>query len=123
MSTLELTERIRQRAARIAVIGQGYVGLPLAIEFARAGFTVAGLDTDPERVAALAEHRSYVGDVASDEIGRLAAEGRYRATSDFSVLEESEVVVICVPPPLRKANDTDVSPVVLATAQEASRVR
>jgi len=118
-----LADLIRDHAARIAVVGQGYVGLPLAIEFARAGFTVAGLDTDPERVAALAEHRSYVGDVASDEIGRLAAEGRYRATSDFSVLEESDVVVICVPTPLRKSKDPDISLVVVAAEQVAARFR
>src|SRR5256712_4440960 len=118
-----LADLIRDHAARIAVVGQGYVGLPLAIEFARAGFTVAGLDTDPERVAALEEHRSYVGDVASDEIGRLAAEGRYRATSDFSVLEESDVVVICVPTPLRKSKDPDISLVVVAAEQVAARSR
>src|SRR3989449_1507784 len=118
-----LADLIRDHAARIAVVGQGYVGLPLAIEFARAGFTVAGLDTDPERVAALEEHRSYVGDVASDEIGRLAAEGRYRATSDFSVLEESDVVVICVPTPLRKSKDPDISFVVVAAEQVAARFR
>src|SRR3989441_2161328 len=118
-----LADLIRDHAARIAVVGQGYVGLPLAVEFARAGFTVAGLDTDPERVAALAEHRSYVGDVASDEIGRLAGEGRYRATSDFSVLEESDVVVICVPTPLRKSKGPDISLVVVAAEQVAARFR
>src|SRR3989454_6947465 len=118
-----LADLIRDHAARIAVVGQGYVGLPLAIEFARAGFTVAGLDTDPERVAALEAHRSYVGDVASDEIGRLAGEGRYRPTSDFSVLEQSDVVVICVPTPLRKSKDPDISLVVVAAEQVAARFR
>ena len=114
---------IRNHTAHLTVIGQGYVGLPLAIEFGRAGFSVTGLDTDPERVAALGEHRSYVGDVASDDIGRLSAEGRYRATSDFSVLEESDVVVICVPTPLRKSKDPDISFVVVAAEQVAARFR
>src|SRR3989449_7649131 len=118
-----LADLIRDHAARIAVVGQGYVGLPLAIEFARAGFTVAGLDTDPERVAALEEHRSYVGDVASDEIGRLAGEGRYEATSDFSGLERSDVVIICVPTPLRKSKDPDISYIVAAAEQVAARFR
>ncbi|MBI4271509.1 MAG: nucleotide sugar dehydrogenase [Candidatus Rokubacteria bacterium] len=119
----ELAELIRTRRARVAVVGQGYVGLPLAVEFARAGFPVTGLDSDPARVAALEEQRSYVGDVASDEIRRLAGEGRYRATSDFAVLEQSDVVVICVPTPLRKSKDPDISLVVVAAEQVAARFR
>jgi len=118
-----LADLIRNRTAHLTVIGQGYVGLPLAVEFARAGFSVAGLDTDPERVAALGAHRSYVGDVASDDIGRLSADGRYHATSDFSILERSDVVVICVPTPLRKSKDPDISFVVVAAEQVAARFR
>jgi UDP-N-acetyl-D-glucosamine dehydrogenase len=123
MNEVRLADLIRNHTARLTVIGQGYVGLPLAVEFARAGFPVTGLDTDPERVAALAAHRSYVGDVESDEIRRLAGEGRYRATSDFSVLEGSDVVVICVPTPLRKSKDPDISLVVVAAEQVAARFR
>jgi UDP-N-acetyl-D-glucosamine dehydrogenase len=123
MNEVRLADLIRNHTARLTVIGQGYVGLPLAVEFARAGFPVTGLDTDPERVAALEAHRSYVGDVESDEIRRLAGEGRYRATSDFSVLEGSDVVVICVPTPLRKSKDPDISLVVVAAEQVAARFR
>ena len=123
MSTLELTERIRQRAARIAVIGQGYVGLPLAIEFARAGFTVAGLDTDLDRVGVLNAGRSYTPDVSSADLATVLEAGRYEATDDGAVLEHSDVVIICVPTPLRKSKDPDISFVVAAAEQVAARFR
>src|SRR5213593_1051401 len=123
MSTLELTERIRERAARIAVIGQGYVGLPLAIEFARAGFTVAGLDTDLDRVGVLNAGRSYTPDVSSADLAMLLEAGRYEATDDGAVLEQSDVVIICVPTPLRKSKDPDISYIVAAAEQVAARFR
>src|SRR5438876_6748338 len=123
MSTLELTERIRQHAARIAVIGQGYVGLPLAIEFARAGFTVAGLDTDLDRVVVLNAGRSYTPDVSSADLATVLETGRYEATADGAVLEHSDVVIICVPTPLRKSKDPDISFVVAAAEQVAAGFR
>src|SRR5207247_10333491 len=103
MSTLELTERIRQRAARIAVIGQGYVGLPLAIEFARAGFTVAGLDTDLDRVGGLNAGRSYTPDVSSADLATVLEAGRYEAAADGGVLEASDGGTLCGPPASRQA--------------------
>src|SRR5213592_3858579 len=123
MRTLELTERIRQHAARIAVIGQGYVGLPLAIEFARAGFTVAGLDTDLDRVGVLNAGRSYTPDVSSADLATVLEAGRYEATADGAVLEHSDVVIICVPTPLRKSKDPDISFVVAAAEQVAAGFR
>src|SRR5437016_11396773 len=123
MSTLELTERIRQHAARIAVIGQGYVGLPLATELARAGFTVAGLDTDLERVGGLNAGRSYTPDVSSADLATVLETGRYEATADRAVLEHSDVVIICVPTPLRKSKDPDISFVVAAAEQVAAGFR
>src|SRR3989442_3021462 len=123
MSTLELTERIREHAARIAVIGQGYVGLPLAIEFARAGFTVAGLDTDLDRVGVLNAGRSYTPDVSSADLATVLETGRYEATADGAVLEHSDVVIICVPTPLRKSKDPDISFVVAAAEQVAAGFR
>src|SRR2546426_11241975 len=102
MSTLELTERIRQRAARIAVIGQGYVGLPLAIEFARAGFTVAGLDTDLDRVGVLNAGRSYTPDVSSADLATVLEAGRHEAADDGAGFGDTDVRVIGVPPPLPK---------------------
>jgi len=123
MSTIQLAEGIPQRAARIAVIGQGYVGLPLAIEFARAGFTVAGLDTDLDRVGVLNAGRSYTPDVSSADLATVLEAGRYEATADCSVLERSDVVIICVPTPLRKSKDPDISFVVAAAEQVAARFR
>jgi UDP-N-acetyl-D-glucosamine dehydrogenase len=118
-----LAEKIRTRAARVALIGQGYVGLPLAIEFARAGFRVTGLDTDLDRVTALNAGRSYSPDVSSEDLSALLHQGRYEASSDFSVLERADVVIVCVPTPLRKSKDPDISFVVAAGQEVAARFR
>jgi len=115
--------RIETHAARVTVIGQGYVGLPLAVEFAKAGFPVTGLDTDVDRVAALASGRSHVPDVPSDELQALMRAGRYRAVTEPAVLAESDAVIICVPTPLRKSKDPDISYVVAASKEAAARVR
>ena len=85
-----LRRRIATHRAKVAIIGQGYVGLPLAVEFAKAGFAVTGLDTDPDRVAALATGRSYVPDVPSEELQALLRAGRYRATTEPASLADSE---------------------------------
>jgi UDP-N-acetyl-D-glucosamine dehydrogenase len=116
----QLTAGIRERRARIVIIGQGYVGLPLALAFAGNGFAVTGLDNDPNRVAALNEGRSYTPDVTSADLGALLAEGRYRVTCDPSVLASSDVAIICVPTPLRKSKDPDISFVVGAAEQVAA---
>jgi UDP-N-acetyl-D-glucosamine dehydrogenase len=123
MSEAGLTERIRRREARISVIGQGYVGLPLAVEFARAGFAVSGLDNDPERVAALSAGRSHSPDVPDDDLAAVLRARRYEPTTDFSVLRQSDVVIICVPTPLRKSKDPDISFVMVAAEQVAARFR
>ena len=116
-----LNQRIEARTARLAIVGQGYVGLPVAAEFAAAGFPVTGLDTDPERVAALSFGRSCSPDVTNADLTALLHEGRYEATSDFSVLERSDVVIICVPTPLRKSKDPDISYVVAAAEAASAR--
>jgi len=123
MSEARLIERIRRREARISVIGQGYVGLPLAVEFARAGFAVSGLDNDPERVAALSAGRSHSPDVPDDDLTAVLRAQRYEPTTDFSVLRQSDVVIICVPTPLRKSKDPDISFVMVAAEQVAARFR
>ncbi|PYN57079.1 MAG: UDP-N-acetyl-D-glucosamine dehydrogenase [Candidatus Rokuibacteriota bacterium] len=102
-----LSHRIETHTARVAVIGQGYVGLPLAIEFARAGFAVTGLDTDSDRVAALASGRSHIPDVPSADLQALLRSGRYRAATEPAILSESDAVIICVPTPLGKSKDPD----------------
>ena len=121
MNDSRLSASIRERTARIAIIGQGYVGLPLAVEFARAGFSVAGVDTDLDRVGALQAGQTHTPDLASEDLIALIRLGRYEATADLSVLERSDVVIICVPTPLRKSKDPDISFVVAAGTEVAAR--
>ena len=118
-----LSEKIRGRAAHISVIGQGYVGLPLAVEFARAGFTVSGIDSDLDRVGGLNAGRPSTPDVADEDLARLLAAGRYEATTDLDVVRRSDVVIICVPTPLRKSKDPDISFVMQAGEAAARRFR
>jgi UDP-N-acetyl-D-glucosamine dehydrogenase len=105
----ELMERFRRREARLGVIGLGYVGLPLAVSYARAGFRVVGIEKSAEKVAALARGESYVIDVPSAVVAELVADGRLRATTDTAALAEIDGVNICVPTPLGKTRDPDIS--------------
>src|SRR5436309_3375452 len=123
MSESRLADRIRNGSARVTVIGQGYVGLPLAVEFARAGFNTTGLDTDLDRVIALNAGQSYTPDVDSELLKTVIEAGRYEATSEASTLERSDVVIICVPTPLRKSKDPDISFVVAAAENVAAHFR
>ena len=115
-----LKERIKQRTARVVVIGQGYVGLPLAVEFARTGFTVIGLDNDLDRIARLNAGSSYIPDVGSDALLSLTTVGAYSATAQPEVLRTADVVIICVPTPLRKSKDPDIS-FIMAAAEQVKR--
>jgi UDP-N-acetyl-D-glucosamine dehydrogenase len=116
-----LEQRIRDHSAHIAIIGQGYVGLPLATAFARVGFTVSGIDNDPDRVSTLNLGRSCTPDLTDEDLKSLIQAGTYAATTDFSVLQKSDVVIICVPTPLRKSKDPDISYVVAAGTEVATR--
>ena len=110
MSKLEdLRGKIDTREARIGVIGLGYVGLPLAVELAGAGFRVTGFDVDATKVRAVMAGRSYIGDVESADVEALIGKGLLSATDDFSELADVDVINICVPTPLRKTRDPDVS--------------
>ncbi len=111
---LSLAERFRTGDATVAVIGLGYVGLPLACEFARGGLRVVGIDVDLKKVADVAAGRSYVQDVPSDLIGELTRSGHLRASGNFDALADSDAVIICVPTPLRKTRDPDISYIVAA---------
>jgi UDP-N-acetyl-D-glucosamine dehydrogenase len=104
-----LIARIEARTARVAVIGLGYVGLPLAETFAWAGFRVIGFDIDPDKVARLARGESYIGHIDSERIAELNAGGRFLATDDPSNLVEADAIVICVPTPLGEAREPDLS--------------
>jgi UDP-N-acetyl-D-glucosamine dehydrogenase len=114
-----LGERIVRRTARVGVVGLGYVGLPLAVEFARAGFQTTGIDLDERKIEAISQGTSYIPDVPSTEVARLVAEGRLVATTDFAVVAELDTVNICVPTPLRKTKDPDMSYIVSAVEQIA----
>jgi UDP-N-acetyl-D-glucosamine dehydrogenase len=118
-----LSAKIEQRTARLTIIGQGYVGLPLAVEFATKGFSVTGLDSDLDRVAALNFGRPGSPDVTDAELTARLRDGLYEATADFGVLERTDVVIICVPTPLRKSKDPDISYVVAAAEAAAARFR
>jgi len=110
-----LLEKFKQYAAKVAVIGQGYVGLPLAVVFAEAGFNVIGIDIDARKVDAINRGESYIGDVPTELVARLVKAGKFTATTDLSVLREMDAVSICVPTPLRKTGDPDLSYIVTAT--------
>ncbi len=110
MNTKEqLLQKIENRTARVAVMGLGYVGLPLAVVFADVGFEVTGIDPDQSKIDCLKRGESYIQDVPSEDVRRHVEAGRLRATSDFAALGEMDSVSICVPTPLRKTGDPDLS--------------
>jgi UDP-N-acetyl-D-glucosamine dehydrogenase len=123
VSASDLIERIRAKHARIGVIGLGYVGLPLAVEFADAGLTVTPVDLDVTRVDSVRRGISYIPDVPNARLARLVDAGRLQATADFSVLADADAISICVPTPLRKTKDPDLSFVVAAVEQVAKYLR
>jgi UDP-N-acetyl-D-glucosamine dehydrogenase len=109
-----LEQRIASREARPAVVGLGYVGLPLLVELARAGFRTVGIDIDPQRIAALRAGCSYVQDVPSETVAAAVRDGRIEIAPDFDLLREADTIDICVPTPLGKTRDPDVSYIVAA---------
>ena len=111
-----LAEKIRTRRARVGIVGLGYVGLPLAVEFARAGFTVTGIDISQEKVRRVNAGDSYVGDIPSSTLAPLVESGRLSATTDFSAVRDLDTINICVPTPLRKTKDPDMSFIVSSCA-------
>ncbi len=118
-SKQELVEKISSRTASVAVMGLGYVGLPLATVFAEAGFHVVGIDPDQRKVDTICRGESHIQDVPSELVRRLVSEGKLAATSNFSALAEADAVSICVPTPLRKTGDPDLSFILSATEELA----
>ena len=116
---MKLLEKVTNRQARIGVIGLGYVGLPLAVEFAKAGFDVTGFDVDESKVSEINAGRSYILDVKSEDVAANVKAGLLRATRDMSKLADMDAVDICVPTPLRKTKDPDMSYVVSAAEEIA----
>ena len=107
-------ERIKNREARAGVIGAGYVGLPLAVALAEAGYKTVAIDLDKKKVEALNAGESYIGDISSDRVSALVKKGLLRASDDFSVLAEVDAISICVPTPMTKTKDPDISYIVKA---------
>jgi UDP-N-acetyl-D-glucosamine dehydrogenase len=118
-----LIDRFKTKRATVAVIGLGYVGLPLAVEFAEAGFSVLPVDVDGSKVESIEQGLSYIPDIPSERLQPLVANGRLKASRDFDVLAEVDAVSVCVPTPLRKTKDPDLSFVVAAMEQVAARLR
>jgi len=117
-----LLKQLKEKTARIGILGMGYVGLPLAVVFAEAGFTVTGIDPDKRKVDSLKEGVSYIPDVPTEIAARLVKSGRLKATTDFSVLKDMDAASICVPTPLRKTGDPDMSFIMSATEELAKYV-
>ena len=117
-----LREKLSSRTARVGVVGLGYVGLPLAVEFARAGFDTTGIDLDRRKVDAVSQGTSYIPDVPTTEVARLVADDMLRATTDFSCVAELDTINICVPTPLRKTKDPDMSYIVSAVDEIAKHL-
>ncbi|HSL21379.1 MAG TPA: nucleotide sugar dehydrogenase [Vicinamibacterales bacterium] len=117
-----LLDRLKTRTARTGVVGLGYVGLPLACELARAGFRTTGIDLDHRKVVAINAGTSYIPDVPEADVREHVRAGRLNATTDFSVIAELDTVNICVPTPLRKTKDPDMSCVVAACERIAEHL-
>src|SRR5256714_3344064 len=115
-----ITNLIGEKRARVGVIGLGYVGLPLAVEFAQHGFNAVGFEVDEGKAAQINSGRSYIGDVSSSAVKEMVAAGRLSATTQFKHLKDCDSIIICVPTPLRKTKEPDVS-YILAAAEEIKK--
>ena len=114
-----LYQKLTQRSAQIGILGLGYVGLPLAAAFGEAGFQITGIDPDSRKAESINNGISYIQDVPTEQVARLVKQGKLKATTDFSVLREIDAVSICVPTPLRKTGDPDLSFIMDATQELA----
>ena len=111
---MSLKARIENKEAHIGVIGLGYVGLPLAVEFAKAGFPVTGIDVDESKVAGINAGENYIPDIADDTLKTLVSSGNLQATTDMDNIADLDAVAICVPTPLSKVGDPDISYIIAA---------
>lgn len=116
-------EKIKQKKIKIGVLGMGYVGLPLCVKFANSGFEVLGFDIDSQKINMLNKGESYISDVEGKEIQELITTGRFSATNDFSYLKEMDVISICVPTPLRKTREPDISYIIQAVKEISKYIK
>ncbi|MCX6034363.1 MAG: nucleotide sugar dehydrogenase [Chloroflexi bacterium] len=114
-----LIQKFREKKIRVAILGMGYVGLPLAVVFAEAGFNITGIDPDKRKIDLLNKGVSYIPDIPTERLAPLVKSGHLKASTDFSVLKDMDAVSICVPTPLRKTGDPDMSFILSATEQLA----
>jgi UDP-N-acetyl-D-mannosaminuronate dehydrogenase len=119
----QLLDKIAARTARVGVIGLGYVGLPLVVEFAHNGFNAMGFEVDARKSDAVNRGESYIPDVPTSQVAELVATGKLSATTDFSLLKEQDIIIICVPTPLRKTKDPDVSYILAASEKIKASLR
>lgn len=119
----ELQSRLETRTARVAVLGLGYVGLPLAETFAWGGFPVLGFDIDPDKVSQLQQGRSYIGHICDERVGEMVDSGRFSASTDPAELNSADVLVLCVPTPLGEAREPDLSYVVATVRTVRDQLR
>src|SRR5207249_392245 len=108
----QLLSRIELRSARVAIVGLGYVGLPLAETFAWGGYPVIGFDIDPDKIAKLRRGESYIGHICPERVSELVGSGRFEATSDPANFADADAIIICVPTPLGEAREPDLSYIV-----------
>ena len=118
----QLQEKLAARSATIGVLGMGYVGLPLAITFAEAGFSTIGFDLSQRHISGLQEGKSHIGDIESSRVSALVDDKKFRATDDFAQLAECDVTIICVPTPLTEMREPDLSYVLSATRAVAAQL-
>ncbi len=118
-----LLKKIKTRKAKIAIVGLGYVGLPLVCEFAAKGFSVTGLDVDREKVISIRKGKSYIADVSSPWLAKLVRSGNLKADTNFDFLSDADAIIICVPTPLNRSKDPDISFILAVTEQIERRIR
>lgn len=123
MDSTKLKNKILEKKVKIGIVGFGYVGMPLGVEFAENGVEVTAFETDEKKVKSVNSGRSYVIDIKDSQLGPLVKKGLIKATGNFSDLKKQDAVIICVPTPLRKSKDPDVSYIISATRELASNLK
>ncbi|CUS98342.1 nucleotide sugar dehydrogenase [Candidatus Kryptobacter tengchongensis] len=118
-----LRRKILKKEAKIGVVGLGYVGLPLAVEYASKGFTTIGIDIDKSKVERLNKGENYILDVDSEKLRKLVKSGKLSAVDDYSCVDTLDVIFICVPTPFKENKDPDISHILNATENIAKKLR
>ena len=119
----ELIKLISEKRACVGVVGLGYVGLPLVVEFAGAGFAALGFEVDQQKADRINAGESYIGDIDSETVRKLTESKRLEATTDFNRLASCDAIIICVPTPLRKTKEPDISYILAAASEIKQRLR